>query len=262
MISTLFKQRLLLATVLVACVFSILYCVFTSSWSLLFAMLAYTAVLKVFAGNIAMHRFFGHRSFKTGPLREKFLAYSTILLANRIIAWAIFHRHHHKHSDTERDIHSPYINGFWSNLFAFWWFNDLDFFTNKGCTMLPPRDLLRSPTVVFIDKHYYKLWTALILVTLLISWKITVFFLLAPAGCLHFFVGIMNTLSHWRLPGNYRNYDTADKSYNSWVLEIISLGEGFHNNHHQNPNNYTFSEKDFEFDFNGAIVRLLFDIDK
>jgi stearoyl-CoA desaturase (Delta-9 desaturase) len=263
MLSTITKQRILLLLLLLGAVFSIIYSVVTKSWLLMVSMLIYAGFLKVFAGNIALHRYFAHRSFKTGPLREKFLTYSTILLGtNSIFAWTIFHRHHHKYSDTKQDIHSPHVNGFWHNCFSFWWFNNNTFFIEKGCSVIPPRDLIRKPSVVFIDRHYYKIWTMLVFLTLLINWKITIFFLLAPAGCLQLFAGIMNTLGHWNIPGSYRNHDTDDNSYNNWILEILSLGEGFHNNHHHNPNNYTFSEKKYEFDFNGAIVKLLFDIDK
>jgi stearoyl-CoA desaturase (delta-9 desaturase) len=253
------KYILLVFTTLLAFVYSLYYVISTDSWSLFWGMVIYFQVIKILGNNIAMHRFFSHKSFTTGPLREKFLTYITILLSVRSpISYSLVHRHHHKHSDTEKDIHSPYINGFIPNLFGLWEYNGPNYFVEKGCTM-GVRDLLRNKDLVFIDKYYFTIWSMLIVLSLLISWKITVFFLLAPAGYYHLSAGFMNTLSHWRIPGSYRNYTTNDHSQNHLLWEFVSCGEGFHNNHHQDPNNYNFGKRWFEIDLSALVIKLFFD---
>ena len=261
MLSRTNQHRALLLAGLLSFIFSIYYSAVTDSWGLFLCAFVYFQFLKIFANHIGIHRLIAHKSFKTGPWREKFLTYSTVLLSiNSPISYALVHRHHHKHSDTEKDVHSPQVNGFFNILLGLWEYNDTSYFVQKGCSM-GVRDLLRNKDLVFIDKHYHKIWAFLIVASLLISWKITIFFLLAPAGYFHIAAGMLNTFGHWNIPGSYRNYDTDDKSYNNWIWGIYSCGEGFQNNHHGDQNNYDFGRRWFEIDIAALLIKLFFDKD-
>ena len=69
-------------------------------------------------------------------------------------------------------------------------------------------------------------------------------------------------LVHTKIPGSYRNFDTADKSWNNKWIQILDLGEGLHNNHHKFPHLYNQAVQKGEFDLVGWIVKQVFDKDK
>jgi stearoyl-CoA desaturase (delta-9 desaturase) len=222
-------------------------------------MLVYIQFLKIVGNHVAMHRYFTHRSFTTGPIREKFLALTSILLTTGSpVTWAMLHRHHHRYSDTDKDVHSPHSIGSINVLFGIWEYYKMDYFIQRGA-LTGCRDLMRNKFLMFLDRHYYKIWALLIITTLLISWKITIFFLLGPGGYIHFAGGIVNTIGHYNFPGSYRNHDTQDLSYNHPIWGIYSGGEGFHNNHHARQNSAYIGEKWFEIDISGIVIKLFFD---
>ena len=70
-------------------------------------------VVRMFGVTAGYHRFFSHRSFKTsraGQFAFAFLAMSST--QKSVLWWAALHRHHHRHSDTEEDVHSPVHRSF------------------------------------------------------------------------------------------------------------------------------------------------------
>src|SRR3977135_3743257 len=69
--------------------------------------------LRMFAIGAGYHRYFSHRSYSTGrlfPFIPPFLAQNSD--QKSILWWAAKHRHHHLHSDTRQDVHSPRHRGF------------------------------------------------------------------------------------------------------------------------------------------------------
>jgi stearoyl-CoA desaturase (delta-9 desaturase) len=53
-----------------------------------------------------------------------------------------------------------------------------------------------------------------------------------------------------------RRYDTNDTSRNSALVAAITLGEGWHNNHHHCPNAASHSHRWWEFDPTFAVLRV------
>src|SRR5438132_11127596 len=69
--------------------------------------------LRMFAIGAGYHRYFSHRSYSTGRLFQFILAFLAQSSAQKsILWWAAKHRHHHLHSDTPQDVHSPVHKGF------------------------------------------------------------------------------------------------------------------------------------------------------
>jgi len=69
--------------------------------------------LRMFAIGAGYHRYFSHRSYSTGRLFQFLLAFLAQSSAQKsILWWAAKHRHHHLHSDTPQDVHSPVHKGF------------------------------------------------------------------------------------------------------------------------------------------------------
>ena len=70
--------------------------------------------IRMFAATAGYHRYFSHRTYRTSRVGQFLLAVLCQTTAQRgILWWAAKHRHHHRYSDTELDVHSPRQHGFW-----------------------------------------------------------------------------------------------------------------------------------------------------
>jgi stearoyl-CoA desaturase (delta-9 desaturase) len=152
--------------------------------------------------------------------------------------WAGHHRHHHRYADTEEDPHSPIRHGFvWSHI---GWLTSRANFPTK---MKYVREWARYPELRWINRFdvviplllaagLYGLGallekTAPGLETNGAQMLIWGFFI-STTVLLHATVTI-NSLDHmW----GTRRFDTPDTSRNNFILALITLGEGWHNNHH------------------------------
>ena len=55
----------------------------------------------------------------------------------------------------------------------------------------------------------------------------------------------------------YRNFDTPDDSRNVWILGVLALGDGWHNNHHAFPACAAHGRRWFEIDFTYLVILML-----
>jgi stearoyl-CoA desaturase (delta-9 desaturase) len=183
-------------------------------------------VVRIFAIGAGYHRYFAHRAFRTGRGFQFGLAFLSLTSAQRgILWWAAKHRQHHMHSDTDVDLHSPVRRGF---LYAHvgWIFLLQNDATDYGLV----KDLARFKELVWLDRHSYLPLAALALATWLIAdWAgLVVGFCWSTVAVWHVTFSI-NSLSH--IIGR-RRYITGDHSRNNWLLALLTMGEGWHNNHH------------------------------
>src|SRR3974390_2916775 len=82
-------------------------------WSYLIVCLALFYV-RLFFVTAGYHRYFSHRSFKTSRWFQFVIAWMAMSSSQKgILWWAAHHRHHHRYSDTDEDLHSPTLFGFW-----------------------------------------------------------------------------------------------------------------------------------------------------
>lgn len=255
------KYRYLWAMGIIGFLGSIGYTLFSGEWTYWLVSYVYFRILWFFTNGISLHRYFAHKTFKTGKLRHKFLAWVTVLGGvGSPFTWAIHHRHHHKYSDTEKDLHSP-ADGQIKSILGTWAIKSEDWWISKGVTGFP-RDLYRDKTVMFINKHYYRLWLIIFLLSfIIVDWKFCLFFVMAPVGWNLFHGALTNFFNHLKFPGSYRNYNTNDNSQNHKLLNIYLLGEGLHNNHHSQPGNYNQAHKPGEFDLGAWVIKHFFDIE-
>lgn len=183
-------------------------------------------VLRMFAITAGYHRYFSHRSFRTGRVFQFVLAFlAQASVQQGALWWAAKHRAHHKHSDTPEDIHSPRQFGF---LFAHvgWIFSRSKREADYGLI----KDLTAYPELVWLNK--YDLVPPIVMGTvvwLLAGWSGLVVGFLASTVVLFHCTFFINSLAH--VHGKQR-YVTGDDSRNNWWLAILTLGEGWHNNHH------------------------------
>jgi stearoyl-CoA desaturase (delta-9 desaturase) len=72
--------------------------------------------VRMFGVTAGYHRCFAHRTFKTGRVFRFVLAFLAESSSQKgVLWWAAHRREHHKHSDTDRDVHSPVKRGFLSS---------------------------------------------------------------------------------------------------------------------------------------------------
>ena len=186
-------------------------------------------VIRMFGITAGFHRYFSHRSFKTSRAFQFFLAFLGQSSAQRgVLWWAAKHRHHHKHSDTEQDIHSPVQHGFWFS-------HVLWIFSKRGLTIdyTTIKDFQKYPELVWLEK-----WERLppvilgVLVWAVAGWSGLVVGFFVSTVLLFHGTFTINSLSH---VFGKQPYVTGDDSRNNLFLAIITLGEGWHNNHHHFP---------------------------
>ena len=80
----------------------------------------------------------------------------------------------------------------------------------------------------------------------------------APALLTAVMSNIVNYIGHTpESLGGSRRYRLSDRSSNNWIWAIPSWGESWHNNHHRYPKNYSFSQKWWEIDISGLIIKII-----
>ena len=95
----------------VAALAGVVYLGFSWQWAALAVGIYFVRMFVVTGG---YHRYFAHRSFKTSRCSSSCWRWARRRLRSAAcLWWASQHRHHHKHSDTELDVHSPSRKGFW-----------------------------------------------------------------------------------------------------------------------------------------------------
>lgn len=182
--------------------------------------------LRMFAITAGYHRYFSHRAFKTSRVFQFILAFLAQTSAQKgALWWASHHRHHHKFSDTDNDVHSPVKKGFWWSQVG-WILCDKYYETNWKYI----GDFAKYPELKWLNR--YSLVPAVI-------YAVAIFLIWGWAGLFWgFFFSTMllyhgtfaiNTLTH--MFGRVR-YQSNDGSRNSMLLALITCGEGWHNNHH------------------------------
>jgi stearoyl-CoA desaturase (Delta-9 desaturase) len=244
---------------LISVIAATFYAIYTQDFVYWAISYFYFRILWFFTNGIALHKYFAHKSFKTGSLRHKFLAWITVLGGvGSPYVWAIQHRHHHQYSDTELDLHSPSENKFKAAL-GVWVLSPMSWWTDTKKVKPFLKDLCRDNTVMFIHRHYYKIWALIITASLiLLGWKFTLFFVTAPIGWNFLHGAVTNYLNHLKIPGSYRNFNTNDNSQNHKWINIFLLGEGLHNNHHAHPNWYNQTYVKGEFDLSAWVIKKFF----
>lgn len=181
---------------------------------------------RIFAIGAGYHRYFSHRSYKTSRAFQFALAFLAQSTAQKsVLWWAAKHRHHHLHSDTKADIHSPRHKGFFYSHVG--WIFDRK---NDGTDLAKIADFARYPELMWLHKYELVPPFLLALLCLVIGgWPGLVAGFLWSTVLVYHATFCINSLAH--VHGRKR-YVTGDGSRNNWLLALITMGEGWHNNHH------------------------------
>jgi stearoyl-CoA desaturase (delta-9 desaturase) len=220
------------------------------SWVGLAWALALYAV-RMFGVTAGYHRYFSHRSYRTSRPMQLVLALLAMSSSQKgVIWWASHHRAHHKYSDQPGDVHSVLREGFlWGHIG--WLLSPAYEATDHDRV----RDLSKFPELVWLGRWWYLPPAALGVGSFLIGgWFGLVWAFLVSTVLLWHGTFTINSLAH--MIGR-RRYPTTDNSRNSAVLAVITLGEGWHNNHHYYQRSVRQGFFWWEFDPTYYVLRVL-----
>ncbi len=178
------------------------------------------------AVTIGYHRYFSHRSFKTSRAFQFVLAFACQMSAQKgVLWWAANHRHHHRYSDKDPDLHSPTLRGFWWAHVG--WILAPDFVETKVELV---KDLAKYPELRWLNRYHLAPVFVLAAVTFALGGLPGLYWGWVVMTVLLWHCSFtVNSLAHvW----GRRRYETTDTSRNNVWLALLTLGEGWHNNHH------------------------------
>ena len=196
--------------------------------------------VRMFAVTGIYHRYFSHKTYSTSRFGQFLLAlWGATTVQRGALWWAFHHRHHHQHSDEEEDAHSPHVHGFWWSHIG-WITSRRNFPTDYSKV----KDLAKYPELVWLNRFDTVVPFLFAIAIFCIGWWLEVAFpqlgtngwqllvwgFFISTTALFHGTSCINSMAH--LMGR-RRFNTTDDSRNSFILALICLGEGWHNNHHR-----------------------------
>lgn len=187
------------------------------------------------------HRCFAHRSFRVGRRVQLAGAVLGAAAAQRgPLWWVSHHRAHHRFTDRPGDPHSPRVDGM-VQAHLLWLFD-----RRNQRPRAAVDDLAAFPELRFLDRHHHLVPLAVALsVTGLgcllgwldpglhtSGWQLLVWGFAVPTVALYHSTFAVNSLAH---RFGRRRFATRDDSRNNALVAALTLGEGWHNNHHRFP---------------------------
>ena len=222
----------------------------TSYWWVTAGVYFWFASIGLFVGQ---HRYFAHRSFETNKFWEYVLNISgTLASLTSTFGYIIKHREHHIDTDGKGDPHSPHHMSLWKS-----WTLGLK---DDKYDLKLGKDWLRNTGLMNTHENFFG-WIVFYntILALIDPWLILYAYLMPVSLCV-WATGAFNTWGHGKglKMFGYRNWDTKDQSTNHHIVNLITFGEGWHNNHHQAPRDYVHDEQNWwEWDLNAWIIRAI-----
>jgi stearoyl-CoA desaturase (Delta-9 desaturase) len=217
------------------------------SWTGVFLVIA-SYYLRMFALTAGFHRYFSHKTYKLNRFWQFAMAFLGQTAAQKgVLWWAAHHRNHHKYADQPPDVHSPVQYGFWWSHMG--WILSADS-ENPDYGYIP--DLVKYPELRWLDRNQY-------FATIIYAVALTLAF--GPVGL--FYGYFLSTVLLWH--GTFsinsimhvfgkRVFDTTDDSRNSFTFAVITMGEGWHNNHHFYPGSAAQGFRWWQVDFSYYVL--------
>jgi stearoyl-CoA desaturase (delta-9 desaturase) len=214
------------------------------------ALLAVTFWVRVFGITAGYHRYFAHKTYKTGRAFQLVLA---VLGASATqkgpLWWAGLHRRHHRYSDAPGDVHSPREGFYYAH--QGWVFDPR--WNATPLELIP--DFARYPELAWLNRHHYVPALAVAVASFAIGgfegllWGYCV-----STTLLWHATYSVNSLAHvW----GSRRYETTDTSRNNLWIALLTMGEGWHNNHHHYMASVRQGFRWWEIDLSYYVLRAL-----
>ncbi len=226
-------------------------------------------ILNILGMSLGYHRYFTHRSFETSkPMRYALAILAQCGIYGSLLRWVADHRRHHALSDQPGDVHSPYFDGHghptggraglkyahlgWAYSDAM---TDFDVY-GKG--------LREDPVIMFAHRTRF-LWFFVSIFVVPGLWglafggpeavvgTIMIAGLLRSALALHA-IAAVNSFGHRY---GAKPYEGEDQARNNWFIALISLGEGWHADHHAHPRSAFTGFRKYQVDMSGWVILAL-----
>lgn len=212
-------------------------------------VLGVSYVLVGFGVTVGFHRLLTHRAFDAPPaVRATLAALGSMSVQGAVIHWVADHRKHHAYTDEEGDPHSPHTGGGtgWRAVARGIWHSHMGWLfdrAERASASRFARDLKDDRVISTVDR-LFPVWALLgLALPFLAGWALSGGDLWAGATALvwgglvrifllHHATWSVNSICH--VYGK-RPFETEDESRNNWAVGIVSLGEGWHQNHHAFP---------------------------
>lgn len=209
------------------------------SWTAV-AVCAGLYFLRVFALTGGYHRYFSHNSYKTSRVFQFVLAFLGGMSAQLgALWWAAHHRHHHQYSDQPEDIHSPIQRNLWWSHVG--WILCAKY-AKTELARIP--DFAKFPELRWLDRYHsvpplllaFSLYGIGHLLAIqapqlgVTGWQLVFWCFFLSTVLVYHATFCINSLTH--VIGT-RRFNTTDHSRNSLILALVTMGEGWHNNHHR-----------------------------
>lgn len=244
---------------------------------------------------LGFHRLFTHRTFETTrPIRALLLILGSMAGQGSALLWSGVHRWHHAHTDVPGDLHSPTLgrHGLWQRIRGFFWAQFLWYLDSPAIARFhrllkrhgaAPEallsssedlqefrlartvpDLLRDEWFVRLNRHY-GLWLLLGLALPAVvgglatgSWE-GAWRGLVWGGFVRFSLVQQASFSVNSVTHSLGTQPLAsrDDSRNNVVIALLTLGAGWHNNHHAFPGSAFTDFRWWQLDASGLMIRLL-----
>ncbi|RYP51426.1 hypothetical protein DL768_003212 [Monosporascus sp. mg162] len=195
------------------------------------------------------HRLWSHTSYKaTLPLKIWLAAMGSAAVEGSARWWSREHRAHHRYTDTEKDPYSVRKGLLYSHI---GWMVMKQNPKRVGRTDIS--DLNDDPVVVWQHKNYLKcvITMALVVPTLVCGlgwgdWRGGFIY----GGILRIFVVqqatfCVNSLAHWL---GDQPFDDRNSPRDHVITALVTLGEGYHNFHHEFPSDYRNAIQWWQYD--------------
>ncbi len=185
--------------------------------------------LRMFAITAGFHRYFAHRTYRMSRFWQFVMAFLGQTAAQKgVLWWAAHHRHHHRFSDQPEDIHSPVQRGFWWSHMG--WILADDYAESR---LYQIRDFAKLPELAWLDRNQFLAPILYgFLLWLLFSWTGLFYGFFLSTVLLWHGTFAINSVMH---VFGKRVFETRDTSRNSFLMAVLTMGEGWHNNHHHYP---------------------------
>lgn len=215
---------------------------------------------------IGYHRYITHRCFEAGPIVKIAISFmATMTFQGPILRWVANHNRHHKYSDKPWDTHSPKfyldgdINNKWLGLFHahVGWLFDSTTTDEKKYGVL----ILKDPIFMFFTRHVYVICLLSLMLPFIYGYLLggleTGVSCLLIGGFVRIFLQLNVTFAINSIGHTWGKQDSTQKdlSRNNLILTILTLGEGYHNNHHADPRSAHQGFLDYQFDLQWLIIK-------
>lgn len=223
--------------------------------------------------SLGYHRLLAHKSLKVPKwLEHGFAMFAACSLQDTPAKWVANHRMHHMHADEREDPHSPLVTFIWSH---FEWLLKYNAAT-RSITNLQryARDILEDPFYMRMERT--QIWPLIYVLHgiayFVVGYGVAYWNSADRAAAFQFgsslFVWgvLVRTVVNWHVTWSvnslthlfgYRNYDTTDNSRNNWLVGLLAVGEGWHNNHHADPASASAWHRWWEVDVTYVVIRML-----